>query len=130
MASSVVIPQATLPAGTRVFGPFPVPQGLSIAMLSFDRTSWTDPTLNVDVLIDLSLDGGARWASTSPDQATDPFPIACRLVGGALLDKNGVALTSGLLGSRVPQPGNPNRLVRATVTNNLPMTTSANLVTE
>lgn len=126
----VILPLATLVPGVHSFGPFSISQDISSAALSFDRTAWTDLALRVDVLIDISLDGGLTWASETPNRATDPFPIACTLVGGPLFDKNGLPLTSGVLGSgELPQPGNANRSIRGTVTNNLALTTLGTLVT-
>lgn len=125
----IILPLAMLVPGVHSFGPLSIPQDISSAALSFDRTAWTDPALRVDVLIDISLDGGLTWASETPNRATDPFPIRCTLVGGSLLDKSGLALTSGVLGSgALPQPGNANRSIRGTVTNNLALTTIGTLV--
>lgn len=130
MASEILIPTVTLPAGTRAFGPAALVQNVSSVEMVLDRSTWTDSALTITLSLDLSLDGGVTWASTSPGIATNPFPVACEAVGGTLLDKNGQVSTQTILRvANIPQPGSATRQIRGTLSNSRAFTTSGTLVT-
>jgi hypothetical protein len=112
VAKTVVLPQGTYPVGTRVIGPFTVVTGATEYSFSFDKTNWQDPAVTVDVMFDLSLDGGATW--NNPHPAVDPFPCGFTAEGGGL-DKHGVSYADVTFSVLIPQPQNTQRRLRANV---------------
>lgn len=128
MASTIVLPQGTYPIGTRTLGPANVPQGVSSVELQLDGTQMTDPALHLTVGLDLSLDGGATWASTNPGVATDPFPVAMETQGGSKT-RTGAPVPIYNLGTNIPSPSSSTRQIKATVTiTGTPLTTKGTLV--
>lgn len=125
---TTLLNKVTLQPGQRAFGPVAVPDALSSATLTVDRTQWTDPTVVLAVTLDLSIDGGVTWASMTPSEATDPFPIAFESEGGAVLDKNGnPSLVTSMTADFPPVS---NRQLRGTITlTGGPLTTTVGLVT-
>lgn len=101
----IVLPTTTLQAGTREIGPANVPNGVTRFELSFDCSTWTNPARSLSCQIEISLDGGTNWR---------PF-VAFGLRGtDAPRDKQGVARV--FISSSIPEPANPNRRFRATLT--------------
>lgn len=126
MSNTTVIPLTTIQAGSHAFGPVSVPQGVKLVGLSLDRSAWSDPAMRMRLQIELSLDGGATWN----DPAANPFPIGAEFAGGALLNRDGSPQVVAMLGNtQVPASESTTRMVRGTLVNNLPMTTSGTLVT-
>jgi hypothetical protein len=131
MPSTIVIPTTTIPAGTRAFGPNTIQPSITSLILELDRTAWVDPALRITVSLDLSLDSGATWSSTSPGPATNPFPMSIEAVGGIILDHQGNPLTKTTFGTgNIPNSGQSGRRLRGTFTNNLDVVTSGTLVTQ
>lgn len=107
MASTVVtIPQLTVtPGAPRTAGPVTIPTGLTFAKIAIDRNasgglnSLTSASV-LTLLIEISYDGGSTW--------------------GLLIQstQEGGASTIGLTGpsTDIPDPTNPNRRARGTVT--------------
>lgn len=121
MASTVILPQATYPIGTRTVGPANVPQNATKVEMALDGAAMTDPALHVSMTLDLSLDNGATW--NLPHPQVDPFPIGMTLDGGAL-NRQGLPLATYTLGTQLPDPTNANRKIRMTVTiSGTPLTT-------
>ena len=50
-----------LALGTRNFGPFVVPDDVTVCSLSIDRTQWTNPAAALSAQLETSVDGGATW---------------------------------------------------------------------
>lgn len=50
-----------LALGTRNFGPFVVPDDVTVCSLSFDRTQWTNSAAALSAQLEISVDGGATW---------------------------------------------------------------------
>ena len=92
MAGTISIPLVTLPAGSRDFGPAPVPDGDSLITITIDRTvtnglnSKTAATL-VTLTSYQSGDSGATWNELS--SATAP---------GGIFVKNGVTAAASVIG--------------------------------
>jgi hypothetical protein len=68
MAGTLTIPQTTLSPGTRNFGPAPVDDADTMAVLTIDRTvpgglNSLTPAVTIGIAIDQSGDGGATWAN-------------------------------------------------------------------
>lgn len=114
MPSIVFLNQGTYVPGTYNLGPASIPAGLSGVTLSLDGTNMTNPALQVSISLDLSLDGGLTWASTNPSSATNPFPVAMTLAGGAK-DKSGNPLAAYTLTCPIPGSGMTGRQIRATI---------------
>jgi len=112
MADTVVLPQGTYPIGTRTLGPATVPVGVTQIELALDGAAMTSPALHVSMALDLSLDGGSTW--NTPHPQVDPFPVTMTLDGGAK-DRQGNPLPKYTIGTRLPDPSNANRRVRAVV---------------
>lgn len=100
--------------GSRTLGPVAIPVEAKQFSLALDAATMRDVAGQVRILLDLSLDGGATWATDSRGPATDPFPVEMTLVGGAV-DRLGLPLTSYSVSCPLPQPGNATRQVRATL---------------
>lgn len=109
MASTLTIPQVTLPVGARTFGPGNVPDADVSITLTIDRTvagglnSLTSAS-TLAVTVDQSNDGGTTWANLSGAAWT----------GGIQTDKHGVTRTAEVMLTEL-NPGT-SRKVRATVT--------------
>jgi len=117
MSQIIVLPQGTYPVGSRTLGPAAIPTGVTSASLALDGTAMTNAALSLSLTLDLSLDGGVTWASTSPSQATDPFPVNVPDMRGGQLDRTGAARATYYISVwGIPAPTNPNRQVRAQVT--------------
>lgn len=101
MAQVTVLAPGTYPPGSRLIGPRSVPTNLSFASLALDVTNNTSPAQGISIAIELSFDGGANWspfvAMSRAGESPNAFPT--------------MAWSGG-----VPQDGNPNRQVRATLT--------------
>jgi hypothetical protein len=113
MPTVTILPAATYPPGTRSFGPATVPQNLSHYLLTFDKTSWTDPSITMEVTLDLSLDGGVTWNTPATDVV--PFPVGFTAEGGGT-DKFGNPYTEVTRDGGIPQPGTTDRRVRGSMT--------------
>lgn len=111
MTAQILAP-GTYPANEYHLGPAAVPVGISNLSFTFDKTNWTDPAITLDIIVDISFDGGVTW---NPQPDSVPFPYGFTAEGGGT-DKFGNPLTA-VTGapSFVPQPQNAQRRVRATV---------------
>jgi len=96
--------------GTRAFGPFTVPLGITQIGLAVDITSDADPTKRWDLLLEFSNDGGATW------NPYDPWPQGCGRSGGVTLDDKGVAVPEAAIFRQLPEPANALRRLRGSIT--------------
>lgn len=127
MPTFTVLPNGTYPIGTRNLGPTSIPTGLTKAVLSLAGGAMTDPALTVTLQLDLSIDGGATWASTNRGPATDPYPTSSTIRGGGTRPRGG-AQTEYIIGAVLPDPTNPGRQMRGTLTiAGTPLTTTGTL---
>jgi hypothetical protein len=108
--------------GTRNFGPINVPQAVTDALFSLDAALMTDPAMQGSVQMDLSLDGGATWASTNRGPDTDPFPVIMTFQGGAKM------IPAYNVECHFPHPELATRQLRAQlIISGAPLTTTATL---
>lgn len=113
--------------GTRTVGPVSVPLGVTHALITLSAENMIDPAMTGSVQLDLSLDSGATWASTSRGPATDPFPVTMTFQGGTL-DKHGVPVLVYDLNASFPHPEISTRQVQATLTvAGVPLTSTCTL---
>lgn len=111
MAGTIPIPLTSLTVGPHgPFGPANVGTTDSGAEITIDRTVAnglnTKPTAAIACLIEISFDSGTNWQTQS--QAT--------FTGGVRSDPEIGQLNTDYLFVQLPQPGNANRRVRATLT--------------
>lgn len=114
----VSAPSVTVPVGVHPFGPVTLPSALGQVVVAFDITSHGDGSAaSVAVAVELSLDGGATW---------QPFFSFERDKGYAPIAEPGIPTGWAYMRvPKLPQPGNPNRQVRGTLTiSNAPLTTA------
>jgi hypothetical protein len=102
---TMVPPRANYPAGQ-----YPSSQNVSLTvgqstlLVSASRQSWTSIGSDVvKVEIDISFDGGTTWQ----------LLIGFTASGGTVLDPNSVQATQSSASIGIPQPDNPNRVIRA-----------------
>ena len=126
MATTFQFPVNNFGPGSQTFPARSVPDTASQVTLALDRSTMTDPALDVVLTIDFSPDGGVTWASTSPGPQMGGFPAGAEIVGGAVLNKDGsVATTSS---RTFPFPPGTNRQVRGSVVvSGAPLATIATL---
>lgn len=109
MAVVAQVPSNVYAAGPRSFGPAPMALGVIEIKATFTRENW--PLTNVDpvltVSVEASLDGGATF----------PFSAATTWRGGIVVNsRTGVPNASESISLRgIPEPDNPNRMIRASV---------------
>lgn len=118
--TSVLLPMATYPAGTRAFGPVVVPVGVTSARCSIDRTSLLSPSLQINWNFELSQDGGASWL---------PWGAAGTAGGSIVSGKTGLPFTESNFEVEFPFPANTQRRLRGTVTLSEDATTSVSVTT-
>jgi hypothetical protein len=117
--ATIVIPVRDYAIGSHNLGPVALNVGLRRVAITLERSEWTDPASKVDARFELSLDGGTTW-SPNPSGERDfpwgPFPVTFSAFGGIILGKDGQpSLLSGFV-TDLPQPSNPDRRIRGTVT--------------
>jgi hypothetical protein len=123
------MPQFTVTnfTGTQNFGPINVPQGISNALFSMDATNMTNPAMQGSLQMDLSLDNGVTWASTSRTVDTNPFPVLMTFAGGAKT-KTGQPIPEYNIACVFPHPELATRQLRAQlIVSGVPLTSTATL---
>ena len=91
----------TQPIGTHVYGPFTFPNNQNTATMRF--TKWGNTATVLDVLIEVSFDGGSTWQtmadgrgftggqpdvgtrSGNPSMSLGPIPLVCGICGNLYL---------------------------------------------
>ena len=102
---AVVFPSISRAVGTYLLPSSNVPNGISSAVLSFDRSLWTNPAGKMEMQLEISFDNGTSW------QILGAFTAE----GGVVLDMLGNVATKTSIKIGVPQPQNNNRKVRGTL---------------
>jgi hypothetical protein len=108
-----VLPQRAYPAGTRVLPATAVPLGIVRLTLTLARLGW--PDIGGDVLrasVELSLDGGQTWT-----------PWVGFTTGGGDIGMPASSVTID-----VPEPTNPQRMLRGQVETLVGLTTRGDLL--
>ena len=114
MSNIILINNVTLQSGIHNFGPIIIPSSISRVVLTVDRTNWIDPAVALSLTLDFSLDG-VIWASQSPSQQTDPYPITITAEGGTIKDRNGI-LQHTYISAVFPSVGNTTRQLKGSLT--------------
>ena len=104
----------------RLSNPQSIPVGVDYARIEILRANLPDdPTRVVTVSADISFDGGVTWSSDAIARQTQnfgAFPIMLK-TSGTQVDANGDVIGPiSSIATRVPQPLNPNRVVRGELT--------------
>ena len=104
----------------RLSNPQAIPVGVDYARIDVLRSNLPDdPTRVVTVSADISFDGGVTWSSDPVARQTQnfgAFPIMLK-TSGTQVDANGDVIGPiSSIATRVPQPLNPNRVVRGELT--------------
>jgi hypothetical protein len=103
------------PAGTYPFGPVTVPLNAVRATAIIDRVPLTNATLRINWLLELSQDAGGTWL---------PWGAAGTSGGSIINPKTGSPYTASSSTVLLPNPTNPNRRARGSVTINRTTTTT------
>lgn len=105
--ATIPIPSQVYPPGVIALPQTPVPVGIDRAHLTLDAVQWTDPQTLLSVQLWLSYDSGVTWlpggggtARGEPDRR----------------GKTGLPLTTVAFMWTWPEPDNPNRRVKGTLT--------------
>jgi len=123
MATFIALTLKNYPSGTRIFGPFSIPVGLSKIVLEALRNDWPG-NINTDIFdlqIDLSLDDGATWINRF---------LGFTGIGGNALDELGQTLVSEIAGRNIIEPNNPNRQFKGFLKNYLTLKTQIRATVE
>ena len=96
--------------GTRAFGPFTVPVGITQIGIAIDITTDTDPTKRWDLILEFSNDGGVSWNPYAP------WPQGCGRSGGVTRDEAAVAIPEAAIFRSLPEPANALRQLRGSIT--------------
>lgn len=105
-----VLSEATYSVGVYTISPVSVPPGYTRVYIKLMRALWLDPGTRASWLIEVSQDGGTTW-DTDPPAASGSTP------GGISINpQTGLPRPFSLIYAALPQPGNPNRKIRGTVT--------------
>ena len=100
------LPNQTYPAGTRTFGPVAIPTGLTVVTVAISRASLS-PTVRLDWALELSQDGGTTWL---------PWGGAGTVGGDVINPSTGLPLTDSSFAVFLPNPANPLRRARGSLT--------------
>lgn len=99
MADTLILARTELQPGTRNLGPASIPQTIIAAGLVIDKTNWTDPNVKLSCQYEVSLNGGQTW-----------------IPKGGFVNEPGGSGSSVFFVFGFPEPTNPNRRARATLT--------------
>lgn len=103
----VLLPRGRYRVGTYQFRPVALGFGVTDFFFALDKTRWEDPRRTVDVLFDLSCDGGRTW-----NRESDPFPCGFTGEGGGTTRLGDRRLFVGFWPTTVPQPMSARRIIR------------------
>jgi hypothetical protein len=106
-------------AGTFPFGPVNLPTGIESAECRIDRTALTSTTLQINWSFELSQDDGINWLSWG----------GAGTVGGVIQDEGGNTLTFSAFTVQLPNPTNPNRRIRGSMSLNETATLNVKVIT-
>lgn len=115
MAVVAQIPSRNYAAGAREFGPAAIAQGVTTMKATFTRENW--PLTNQDIVlrvgIEASLDGGLTWPFGAYNFNKDTGEGGW-MGGVRISSRTGLVVPQESVGFMgIPEPTNPNRLVRA-----------------
>jgi len=107
MATVATIPQTTVAAGARTFGPASINSAVSQFLITITQVSWPHAGDQAfSYVCDVSLDGGVTWLNPAPSSGT----VADAIVPA----RNGSTLNTFKIGCDIPGAGNANRRIRLT----------------
>lgn len=104
MPTTLIFPQATYPVGSLTILPQPIPTGLQQVRFSVDVSLHMNPLTQWSILLDLSLDGGVTWIAGYIGASRTGAPLS--------IDRNGVVSPAAWFARSLPEPNNPNRMIR------------------
>lgn len=110
MSPIVLLPSGRYRVGAYRLRPLALGFGVTDFFFALDKTRWDDPRRTVDVVFDLSFDGGRTWNQTHHE--SDPFPCGFTGEGGGEDRFGHQRLFVGFFPSFVPQPMNARRIIR------------------
>lgn len=107
MSEIIVITKADITPGTTDTSTFKIPVGATKISLNIDRSDLMDASIAIGVQLFLSLDNGKSWT----------FWGGFGTSGGQVIDSaTDKIATSSSIGVELPEPDNPNRQIKATLT--------------
>ena len=119
MARTLLFPLTSYAPTSRSFGPLPIPVGLSSVRIEWDITSHTDPTIELRINTELSLNNGVSWR----------YFFGFTRLGGVGRDDDGSVSTLSYMKVNIPQPLSTQRQLRGVfVLTGGSLTTSGTLV--
>lgn len=104
---TVNIPNRTHQAGLITIPERSIPVGIAYARLSIEAITWDDPDIFVIINLELSQDGGLSWG-----------PGGSGYAKGGTVDRQGNRNSSAWWRWSWPNPNNPNRKIRGTISIN------------
>ena len=115
-----------------------IPIGLSFIEFELDRSDVVDGDKKQNLLemeMEMSLDGGKTWGGVYTEEIESgaiksyPLLIKAKFPDG-VQELRGQIMTKGWRGTEIPQPSNPDRMVRCKLKTFMDKTLSASLVTK
>jgi hypothetical protein len=117
--TTILLPNALYKAGERNITAVSIPTGITGFKLVCNGTTLTSTTLRVSILAERSMDGGATWEGGG----------GVGFAGGVIDPDTGLLQAEVGFHVDLPQPDNPTRRLRGTITMNEDVITLVSITT-